>query len=109
MMPASRSRLVVLYVVVAALLLGLVARVWYLQVRTGSSFLAQAASERVREVVTPPIRGPIVDDRGAPIVDSRSELVVSVSMPALWQQAGGGAAVLRRLRRAAAYQARQAA
>ena len=59
-----------LYVVVAALLLGLTARVWYLQVRTGSSYVAQASSERVREVVTPPVRGPIVDDRGASIVDS---------------------------------------
>ena len=97
MMAASRPRLVVLYVVVAALLLGLVARVWYLQVRTGKSYIAQAASERVREVIQPPIRGPIVDDSGAPIVDSHSELVISVSMPALWQQADGGAAVLRRL------------
>ena len=99
MMPASRPRLVVLYVVVAALLLGLTARVWYLQVRTGSSYVAQASSERVREVVTPPVRGPIVDDRGAAIVDSRSELVVSVSMPALWKQADSGAAVLGRLSR----------
>ncbi len=97
MTPASRPRLIVLYVVVAALLVGLATRVWYLQVKTGSSYVAQAASERVREVIQPPIRGPIVDDRGAPIVDSRSELVISVSMPALWQQADGGAAVLRRL------------
>jgi len=98
-MPASRSRLIVLYVAVAALLLGLAARVWYLQVRTGSSYVAQAASERVREVIKPPARGPIVDDRGAPIVDSHSELVVSVDMPVLWKQADGGAAVLRRVSR----------
>lgn len=99
MIPASRRRLVVLYLVVAALLLGLATRVWYLQVKTSSRYAAQATSERIREVIQPSVRGPIVDDLGAPIVDSRSALVVSVSMPTLWQQADGGAAVLRRLAR----------
>lgn len=99
MIPASRPRLIVLYLVVAALLIGLATRVWYLQVRTRSAYAAQATSERVREVIEPSIRGPIVDDLGAPIVDSRSALVVSVSMPTLWQQSDGGAAVLRRLGR----------
>lgn len=97
MIPASRSRLVVLYVVVAALLAGLGVRVWYLQLKSGADYAALAASERVREVVEPAVRGPIVDDLGAPIVDSHPALVISVSMPALWQQADGGAAVLRRL------------
>lgn len=97
MMRASRPRLAVLYVVVAALLLGLGVRVWYLQVKSGTSYVTQAASERVREVIQPPVRGPIVDDQGAPIVDSRSKLVVSVSLPALWRQPDGGSAVLRRL------------
>jgi penicillin-binding protein 2 len=97
MIPASRRRLFVLYLVVAALLLGLTTRVWYLQIKTGSTYAAQAASERIREVIQPSVRGPILDDLGNPIVDSRSALVVSVSMPALWQQADGGAAVLRRV------------
>ena len=47
------------------------------------------SSERVREVIEPSVRGPIVDDIGAPMVDSQSALVVSVSMPALWQQPDG--------------------
>ena len=38
MIPASRRRLVVLYVVVAALLLSLGGRLWYLQVMTGTSY-----------------------------------------------------------------------
>lgn len=97
MIPASRRRLFVLYLVVAALLLGLATRVWYLQVKTGSQYVAQATSERIREVIQPSVRGPIVDDLGSPIVDSRSALVVSVSMPTLWQQADSGAAVLGRL------------
>jgi penicillin-binding protein 2 len=83
--------------VVAALLAGLVARVWYLQLRTGTSYVALAKTEQLRQVIQPAIRGPIVDDTGAPLVDSRPELVISVSLPALWNQGDGGAAVLRRL------------
>jgi penicillin-binding protein 2 len=99
MIRASRPRLFVLYLVVAALLLGLAARVWYLQLRTGTQYVAQATAERMREVVQPSVRGPIVDDLGKPIVDSHSALVVSVSLPALWKQPDGGATVLRRLAR----------
>jgi len=95
--PASRTRLVALYVVVAALLAGLGVRVWYLQVRTGTRYTALATSERVREVVEPAVRGPILDDTGAPMVDSHPELVVSVSLPVLWKLSDGGAGVLRRL------------
>ncbi|HEX9623167.1 MAG TPA: penicillin-binding protein 2, partial [Streptosporangiaceae bacterium] len=97
MIPASRPRLIVLYLVVAAMLLGLLARVWDLQVRTGVSYAAQASSERVRQVIEPPVRGPILDDLGAPIVSSHPALVISVSMPTLWKQGDGGTAVLGRL------------
>jgi penicillin-binding protein 2 len=97
MIPASRPRLILLYLVVAALLLGLATRVWYLQVKAGTVYTAQASSERLREVIQPAVRGQITDDLGAPIVDSRSALVISVSMPTLWKQPHGGAAILRRL------------
>ena len=97
MIPASRSRLAVLYLVVAALLIGLGTRVWYLQISSGAAYAAQASAERVRQVVEPPVRGPILADTGAPMVDSRPALVVSVAMPTLWKQRDGGAAELRRL------------
>jgi len=97
MIPASRPRLIVLYLALAALLLGLATRVWYLQVKSGTVYTAQASSERLREVIQPAVRGQITDDLGAPIVDSRSALVISVSMPTLWKQPHSGAAILRRL------------
>jgi penicillin-binding protein 2 len=97
MIPASRPRLIVLIFVILAMLFGLVARVWYLQVKTGTAYAAQASSERVREVIQPPVRGPILTDTGSPIVDSHPALVVSVSMPTLWKLSDGGTAVLRRL------------
>ncbi len=97
MIPASRPRTAVLCLAVAALLAGLVARVWYVQVKAGAAYVTLATSERVREVVQPAVRGSILDDLGTPIVDSYPRLVVSVSLPALWKQGDGGAAVLRRL------------
>ncbi len=99
MIPASRRRLVALCLAIAALFATLAVRVWYLQVRSGSQYVALATSERVREVIEPAVRGPIVDDTGQPIVASRPALVISVSLPALWAQPGGGAAVLGRLAR----------
>ncbi len=97
MIPASRPRLIALYIVFGALLAGLGVRVWSLQLGSGSQYTALAGSERLRVVVEPPVRGPILDDTGAPIVDSHAELVVSVSLPALWNQPDGGVSVLGRL------------
>ena len=99
MIRASRWRLIILHLLVAALLAVLAVRVWYLQVRTGAGYAAAAAAERVRQVIEPPVRGPITDDTGAPIVDSRPALVVSVSMPTLWKQSDAGRSELRRLAR----------
>jgi penicillin-binding protein 2 len=97
MIPASRPRLIVLSVVVAAMLAGLLVRVWYIQVKSGTAYVAAASSERVRQVIEPPVRGPVLDDLGSPIVNSHPALVVSVSLPRLWQLSDGGASVLRRL------------
>jgi penicillin-binding protein 2 len=94
---ASRGRLAVLYLVVASLLIGLGARVWYLQVLNRTSYVALANEDQVRNVIEPSVRGDIVDDTGRPLVDNRSELVISVSMASLSQAADGGAAELRRL------------
>ena len=97
MIPASRPRLIVAVFIVIAMLLGLLTRVWFLQVKSGTAYAAQATSERVRQVVQPPVRGPILTDTGSPIVDSHPALVISVSMPTLWKLPDGGTAVLHRL------------
>jgi penicillin-binding protein 2 len=95
--PVSRRRLAVLYVVLGALLLGLGARAWFLQVASHSSYVALANQDRVRNIVQPSVRGEIVDDTGNALVSNRSALVVSVNMADLAQQADGGAAELARL------------
>jgi penicillin-binding protein 2 len=97
--PVSRRRLVVLYVVLGALLLGLGGRAWYLQVAAHSRYVALARQDRIRDIIRPPVRGEIVDDNGGALVSNRSELMVSVNMADLSQQRDGGKAELRRLAR----------
>lgn len=97
MIRTSRPRVLALHLVVLALLAVLATRVWFLEVRSGPAYAALANAERVREVIEPAVRGQITDDIGNPVVYSSPELVVSVSMPALWKQPDGGAAELTRL------------
>jgi hypothetical protein len=66
--PASRRRLVVLNIVVAALLVGLGGRLWYLQVMTGTAYASLARQDQVRNVIVPSVRGQILDDLGQPLV-----------------------------------------
>jgi len=97
MIPASRRRLIVLYVIVAALLVSLGGRLWYLQVMNGHSYVQLAAQDQTQTVITPAVRGQILDDAGLPMVDNASSLVVTVNMMNLATQSDGGAGVLRRL------------
>ncbi len=97
MIPASRRRLVVLYAVVAALLISLGGRLWYLQVMTGKNYAQLAALDQTQTVITPSVRGQILDDGGQPLVNNASSLVVTVNIMDLATQSDGGAAVLARL------------
>ena len=97
MIPASRRRLFVLYALVGALLITLGGRLWYLQVMTGSSYARLAAQDQTQTVITPAVRGKILDDGGQPLADNASSLVVTVNMMDLAAQPDGGARVLHRL------------
>jgi len=74
----SRLRLVVIQALVFSLFATLFVRLYYLQVVTGDTYQNQAASQSVREVVTQPQRGLIVDDQGRPLVANRLAWVVSL-------------------------------
>jgi penicillin-binding protein 2 len=97
MIPASRRRLFVLYAVIGALLVTLGGRLWYLQVMNGRSYVQLASQDQTQTVITPAVRGQILDDAGLPMVNNASSLVVTVNMMNLATQSDGGAAVLRRL------------
>lgn len=93
----SRWRLAVLAVLAVSALITLAARLWYVQVMTGSSYVSLASQEQIRIVVVPGVRGLILDDTGRPLASNRSSLVVAVNMTGLARQSDGGAAELRRL------------
>ena len=94
---ASRRRLLVLYVIAAAMLISLGGRLWYLQVMNNTAFTKLAAANQTRDVIVPAVRGQILDDVGNRLVTNQTALVVSVDMMNLSQQPGGAAPVLHRL------------
>ena len=93
----SHLRLVVLGVLIVSLVGTLMARLFYLQLVVGEEYAAQAASNSTREVITPAVRGLILDQRGRPLVANRTSLVVSVDRTVLAREDDDGAAVLERL------------
>jgi penicillin-binding protein 2 len=74
----GRNRIAVILVLVLALFLTLLGRLWYLQVSSGDDYQAKAADQSIREVVVQPARGLIVDDMGRPLVANRASWVVTV-------------------------------
>jgi penicillin-binding protein 2 len=79
----SRSRLLVVHILVASLFLVLLGRLWQVQILDGDRYLRAAAEDHVRHIVIPAVRGRIVDDRGRPLVRNRTAMVVSVDHIAL--------------------------
>jgi penicillin-binding protein 2 len=96
--PASRRRLVILYLVAAAMIVTLGGRLWYLQVMDTAQYKQLAAANQTRQVVVPAVRGSIVDDQGQPLVTNTTALTVSVDMMQLSQTTSDdGRSVLTRL------------
>ena len=80
--PVSREQTLLRLSFLAALIVGLfvlvVARLWFLQVVTGSRYVVRAEDQSIRTVQVDAPRGDIVDRNGQPIVDTRYAQVVSV-------------------------------
>ncbi|WP_228975143.1 penicillin-binding protein 2 [Streptomyces sp. DH12] len=90
-------RLVVIQVLVFSLLLTLLGRLWYLQIRQGKEYTDEARNNHVQQVVQPAVRGSILDARGVPLADNETRLVVSASRTELMKMKDDGKAVLTRL------------
>ena len=99
MIPASKWRLAGVAVIIVGLLGVLGFRLWYLQVQTRGTYVALASQDRIRNVVTPAVRGEILDDTGQPMVQNQSTLTVAVNMSVVSQEPNGGTAELARLAR----------
>jgi len=72
-----KGRFAVLGVVVLVMLGSLGARLWGMQVLSGSSFAAAAEGNRIREVSLPAARGRILDAKGRPLVTNRPVMAVT--------------------------------
>jgi penicillin-binding protein 2 len=95
MSSASRHRLWVIHLVVAALIISLGVRLWDVQVMKGRSYAALAAQDMTQSVVVPSVRGQILDDTGQPFVDNKTALVVSVNIARLTQRTDEKAVLAR--------------
>lgn len=90
-------RIRLLRAVIAALLVTLLARLWFLQVVSGSDYVRAAAENRIRTVSVPATRGQILDSAGIALVTNQTRPVVTVDHVAISGQPDAGRAVLARL------------
>ncbi|HEY3958225.1 MAG TPA: penicillin-binding protein 2 [Streptosporangiaceae bacterium] len=95
MSSASRRRLWVIYLVVAALIISLGVRLWDVQVLSSASYSALASADITQSVVVPSVRGQILDNTGQPFVDNKTALVVSVNIARLAQRSDEQAVLAR--------------
>ena len=90
----GRLRVLVIQALVFALFATLFVRLYYLQVVSGETYHARAASQSLRDIVVQPERGLIVDDQGRPLVANRTSWVVSLDRTLLGKLGEHGSEVV---------------
>ena len=93
----ARLSLLVIQVLICSLLIGLLGRLFYLQVAAGPKYRDAALSIQSRDVVTPATRGLIVDSSGVPLALNRVGIAVTVDRTLIDRQPDKGVAVLQSL------------
>ena len=93
----SRLNLIVVQVLVLSLVLAMLGRLFYLQVAAGLKYHNAALNIQSRDIVTPAVRGAIVDDTGLPLAMDRPGMVITVDRSALGKMPDQGKAVLQRV------------
>ena len=93
----SRLNLIVVQVLVLSLMLAMLGRLFYLQVAAGLKYQSAALNIQSRDIVTPAVRGAIVDDTGLPMAMDRPGMVITVDRSALAKMPDSGKAVLQRV------------
>lgn len=89
--------LVVIQVFVASLILALFGRLFYLQIADGERYQEAALSIQSRDIVTPALRGIIVDNQGVPLASNKAGLMVTADRFVLDALPNQGRAVLDRV------------
>jgi len=81
--PQLALRVAILGGVALALFAIVFFRLWFLQVLSGDQYLAQASTNRVRDIVVQAPRGEMIDRHGKVLVENRRAVAVVVSPPKL--------------------------
>ncbi|HEX7292840.1 MAG TPA: penicillin-binding protein 2 [Conexibacter sp.] len=97
--PQLALRVAILGGVALALFAVVFFRLWFLQVLSGDQYLAQASTNRVRNLVVQAPRGEMLDRNDTPLVENRRAVAVVVSPPKLPADAGRRTRALARLSR----------
>jgi penicillin-binding protein 2 len=93
----ARLSLLVVQILIFSLLVGLLGRLFYLQVAAGPKYRDAALSIQSRDVVTPATRGLIVDSSGVPLALNRVGIAVTVDRTKIDRQPDKGVAVIKSL------------
>ncbi|MFM8751661.1 MAG: penicillin-binding protein 2 [Actinomycetota bacterium] len=93
----SQLNLLVVQIFVASLMLALIGRLFYLQIADGPRYQEAALDIQSRDIVTPALRGLIVDNEGNPIAINKAGLMVTADRSVLDKQRDKGQSVLRRV------------
>ena len=93
----ARLSLLVVQIFIFSLLVGLLGRLFYLQVAAGPKYRNAALSIQSRDVITPATRGLIVDSSGVPLALNRVGIAVTVDRTKIDRQPDKGVAVLQSL------------
>ena len=95
----SSLAIVVAQIFVASLMLALFGRLFYLQIADGPRYQEAALDIQSREIVTPALRGLIVDNEGDPIAANKAGLMVTADRSILDRESDKGISVLNRVAR----------
>jgi len=93
----ARLSLLVVQIFILSLLVGLLGRLFYLQVAAGPKYRDAALSIQSRDVVTPATRGLIVDSSGVPLALNRVGIAVTVDRIKIDRQPDKGVSVMKSL------------
>ncbi|MET9710546.1 penicillin-binding protein 2 [Nocardiopsis alba] len=90
----GRLGLILAQFLVLSLFAVLIGRLWYLQVPMADHYRELAVANHHQELVVPATRGQILDAAGRPLVNNRTELIVSADYHELQRMDDGGEKVL---------------
>ncbi len=93
----SALAIVVAQVFVASLMIALFGRLFYLQIADGPRYQQAALDIQSRDIVTPALRGLIVDSRGEPLAANKAGLMVTADRSVLDREKDMGRSVLYRV------------